>query len=367
MKIYSIYELFEKCYKIFIERYFKKYIFNDNNYVILKNLNLNEELFEEFKKACDFLILLARRCDVKILIQINPQLLELLQLGELKYYKKYVLLNNSNNSFSLKRIQNGINNNSNNSFNLKRIQRQKRSDINENKIIESDFFKQLLENNGIFDHKHFNKVKEFYILFWKPNPDIFTNHIDYSWDNFKERLRFQLPNSPYSFNSFDEFMTEENIQINTYPFIEFIIKYLKYSDEYRMRFTTLTCGSYTYIGSIYINIFNKRSILDPFNAHTCFQTIDVNIKLSDRYPVIYHALFCERRNQVVNNPNESGRVNGRGRGQNESGNGNGNGNGRGSGRENNERGIVNNKSCRYSIEKLNKLIIDSINQGFNIA
>ena len=395
--------IFEKCYKIFIERYFKKYIFNDNNYVILKNLNLNEELFEEFKKACDFLILLARRCDVKILIQINPQLLELLQLGELKYYKKYVLLNNSNNSFSLKRIQNGINNNSNNlnsfslkriqnginnnsnnSFNLKRIQRQKRSDINENKIIESDFFKQLLENNGIFDHKHFNKVKEFYILFWKPNPDIFTNHIDYSWDNFKERLRFQLPNSPYSFNSFDEFMTEENIQINTYPFIEFIIKYLKYSDEYRMRFTTLTCGSYTYIGSIYINIFNKRSILDPFNAHTCFQTIDVNIKLSDRYPVIYHALFCERRNQVVNNPNESGRVNGRGRGQNESGNGNGNGNGRGSvrnesgngngngngrgsGRENNERGIVNNKSCRYSIEKLNKLIIDSINQGFNIA
>jgi uncharacterized protein YjbI with pentapeptide repeats len=386
--------IFEKCYKIFLERYFKKYNFNENYYVILKNLN--EELFEEFKKACVFMIFFAKKGGVKILIQINPQLLELLQLGELKYYKKYVLLNNSNNSFSLKRLKEGINEGIN--------------EINENKIIESDFFNQLLENNGIFDYKHLDKVKEFYRLFWKPNPDIFTNHIDYSWDNFKERLRFQLPNSPYSFNSFDEFMTEENIQINTYPFIEFIIKYLKYSDEYRMRFTTLTCGSYTYTGPIYIKIFNKRSILDPFNAHTCFQTIDVNINLLDRYPVIYHELFCKRRNQVVNNPNESGRVNGRGSVRNESGNesgrvnvresvrnesrnqivnnrngrvNNGNGservnnqnesgrvnNGNGSERVNNqnERGIVNNKSCIYLIEKLNNLIIDSINQGFNIA
>jgi len=404
--------IFEKCYKIFIERYFIEYNFNENNYVILKDLN--EELFEEFKKACEFMILLARRGGVKILIQINPQLLELLQLGKLKYYKKYVLLNNSNNSFSLKRIQNGINNYSNESFNLKRIHRQKRFELNNNsknsfnleriqrqkrsEINESNLIEPILENNKILSAEHFNKVKEFYILFWKTNPDVFTNHIDYSWDNFKERLRFQLPNSHLdSFNSFDEFMTEENAQINTYPFIELILDYLKYSDEYRMRFTTLTCGSYTYTGHIYIKIFNNHSILDPFNAHTCSQTIDVNIKLSDSYPVLYHELFCERSNQVVNNqnesgngngrvnnPNESGRVNGRGSNQNERENENGRGsnpnervnpivnnviesNESRRGSNPNEHGRVNNKSCRYLIEKLDKLILMAISQGFNIA
>jgi uncharacterized protein YjbI with pentapeptide repeats len=441
--------IFDKCNKIFIERYFKEYSFEEKNYQILKNLN--KELFEEFKKACIFIIFLAKKVQkilyilhrikegAKILIQINPQLLELLQLGELKYYKKYVNLpNNSNNhlnSSSLTRIQNEINNNSNNLSNLKRIQIQQRYDINENKIIESDFFKQLLQNNSIFDYKHLNKVKEFYRLFWEANPDIFTNHIDYSWDNFEKRLNFQLPNSNI-FISYDDFMVEENAQINTYPFIELILKYLKYSDEYRMRFTTVSCSSYTYSGPIYIKIINVSRILDPFNAHTCFQTIDVNIKLSDRYPVIYHKLFCEHRNQVVNNQNESrsghgrvseiennrngsgrvnnrsGRVNngnggvnnnesgranniennGRGRGsvQNERGNpivsnesgranniennGRGNGNGRRSGQNergnpivSNESGRGNGRSCKYSIEKLDKLMRDAIIQGFTFA
>ena len=376
--------IFDKCNKIFIERYFKEYSFEENNYQILKNLN--DELFEEFKKACIFMIFFAKKAEniikikeaVKILIKINPQLLELLQLGELKYYKK--LLNNSNNSFSLKRIKEGINDpfNSNNrlnsfslkriqnevnnitgsSFNLKRIQRQKRYNINENKIIESDFFKQLLENNGIFDLKHFGKVKEFYILFWKANPTIFTNHVDYSWDNFKQRLLFQLPNSGISI-SFDELMKAEYSEINTYPFIKLILDYLKYSDEYRMRFTTLSCSSYTYSGNIYIQIYNRNSILDPFNAHTCFQTIDVNINLSDRYPKLYNLLFCESKNREENvrgnrNENESGRGN---RNENESGRGN---------RNENESGRGN-PNCRYSIEKLDILIRHSINQGFNIA
>jgi uncharacterized protein YjbI with pentapeptide repeats len=439
--------IFDKCNKIFIERYFKEYSFEEKNYQILKNLN--KELFEEFKKACIFIIFLAKKVQkilyilrrikegAKIQIQINPQLLELLQLGELKYYKKYVNLpNNSNNhlnSSSLTRIQNEINNNSNNSSNLKRIQIQQRYDINENKIIESDFFKQLLQNNSIFDYKHLNKVKEFYRLFWEANPDIFTNHIDYSWDNFEKRLRFQLPNSNI-FISYDDFMVEENAQINTYPFIELILKYLKYSDEYRIRFTTVSCSSYTYSGPIYIKIINVSRILDPFNARTCFQAINVNIKLSDRYPVIYHKLFCEHRNQVVNNQNESrsghgrvserenngngsGRVNngnggvnnngnggvnnnesgrannienngrGNGSGQNERGNpivsnesgranniennGRGNRNGRGSGQNergnpivSNESGRGNGRSCKYSIEKLDKLMRDAIIQGF---
>ncbi len=411
--------IFDKCNKIFIERYFKEYSFEENNYQILKNLN--KELFEEFKKACIFMIFFAKKIQeiiysmryikegVKILIQINPQLLELLQLGELKYYKKYIL-NNSNssfslkriqrqkrynindpfnsnnrlNSFSLKRIQNEVNNIPGSPFNLKRIQRQKRYNINENKIIESDFIKKLLENNGILDYKHFNKLKEFYRLFWQVNPTIFTNHIDYSWDNFQQRLRFKLPNSDI-FISFDDFKEKEYSEINTYPFIELILDYLQESDEYRMRFTTFSCSSYTYSGPIHIKIFNKRSILDPFNAHTCFQTIYVNIKLSDSYPVLYHELFCESGNREENrsrrvNERVNERENERGRGNvNERGRGNVNERGRGNVNER-ERGNVNerergngnergnqNQNCRYSIEKLDILIRHSINQGFNIA
>jgi uncharacterized protein YjbI with pentapeptide repeats len=355
--------IFEKSYKIFLERYFKEYKFDEIYYVILKDLN--EELFEEFKKACEFMILLAKRGRVKILIQINPQLLNVLSI---KRNNRTYFINNS--------------------------------------------YKLFFTHNAICNFDHYDKVKKFYSVFWEINPNVFTNHIDYSWDNFKERLRFQLPNSHLdSFNSFDEFMTEENAQINTYPFIELILDYLKYSDEYRMRFTTLTCGSYTYTGHIYIKIFNNHSILDPFNAHTCSQTIDVNIKLSDRYPVVYHELFCERSNQVVNNQNESGNGNGRVNNPNESGRVNGRVNGRGSnqnervnpivnnviesnesrrgsnpnervnpivnnviesnesrrGSNPNEHGRVNNKSCRYLIEKLDKLILMAISQGFNIA
>jgi hypothetical protein len=420
--------IFEKCHKIFLERYFKEYIFDENYYVILKDLN--EELFEEFKKACEFMIFLAKKGDVKILIQINPQVLESLELGTSKYYKKYVLLNNSNNSFSLKRIKNGINdpfnsnnklnsvslkriqnelnNNSNNSFNLKRIQRQKRYDINENEINESDLFKKLFENNIILDHKHFNKVKEFYKKFWKNNPTVFTNHIDYSWDNFKERLRFKLPKSDI-FISFDELMKKENIQINAYPFIELILDYLQYSDEYRMRFTTLTCGSYTYTGTILLKVINNNFFKEPFNAHTCFNNIEIYINLLDLRPKLYDLLFCQSKNNNVKNKsgnsldNANGNENGNGPHVNENGNGphvneNGNGphvngnvngnrphvNGNVNGNRPHVNGNVNGNRphvngnvnvngnrprnvCNYSIEKLYKFIRKTIDDGFNIA
>ena len=147
-------------------------------------------------------------------------------------------------------------------------------------------------------------------MFWKGNPYVFTNHIDYSWDNFKERLRFQLPNS-VNFISFDELMEEKNIEINAYPFIELILKYLKYSDEYRMRFTTLICGSYTYTGPIYIVIYNKNKdeIISSLFPHTCYQTIDVFIDLNEKN--LYSDEFCKngRENEnhvqrVNNSPNK---------------------------------------------------------------
>jgi len=354
--------IFEKCYKIFIKRYFIEYNFGGNYYVILKDLN--EKLFEEFKKACEFMILLAKKKNgnVKILIKINPDLLKLLELGNGNR-------NNSNNQFSLKRIQrqerNENGNNSNNQFSLKRIERQRRNEINESLI---------LENSRIFNAKHFDKVEEFYRLFWKINPNIFTNHIDYSWDNFKERLRFKLPNSEL-YISFDKFMTQENAQINAYPFIKLILDYLQESDEYRMRFTTLVCGTYTYTGPIYIIIHNrnKDEIISSLFPHTCFQTIDVFIDLNEKN--LYSDELCENANANVSgrenvrgNSNVSGRENVRGNSNvsgRENGNGNGNGRERGRGRNGNGNGNsvprVNNspnKKCKFSIIKLNEKIED---------
>ena len=106
-------------------------------------------------------------------------------------------------------------------------------------------------------------------------------------------------------------MTEENIQINAYPFIELILNYLQESDEYRMRFTTLTCSSYTYTGFIYIVIYNKNKneIISSLFPHTCYQTIDVFIDLNEKN--LYSDEFCkngrenENRVQRVNNsPNK---------------------------------------------------------------
>ncbi|MBM3590916.1 MAG: pentapeptide repeat-containing protein, partial [Alphaproteobacteria bacterium] len=75
--------IFQKCYEAFMERYFYPYEAEDNsNYVVLKDLT--DEKFEEFRKACAFMILLAKKIKnqsgqpFQILIPINFLLFQVL-------------------------------------------------------------------------------------------------------------------------------------------------------------------------------------------------------------------------------------------------------------------------------------------------
>jgi hypothetical protein len=143
----------------------------------------------------------------------------------------------------------------------------------------------FLHSQNFSKMEQFIQMKEFITKYWKKNPTIFTNKIDYSYEAFIERLRFKLPAQTEHIN-IKTFETKEFEKYNTYPLIQLLLAYLKHSNEYRMTFTTFTCGSYTYDGIIKIFISNKSihnlnppRIIPPFAAHTCFHYIDVNIDL----------------------------------------------------------------------------------------
>ena len=247
--------IFDKCYTIFIRRYFEEYNYEENDYIILKDLT--PELLEEFEKACEFMINLAIKGGTKIFIKMNHKLLELLKLLSVP-------------------------------------------ESNSNKIFKNKSNQQILDVNNIFSIDHYKKVQMFYNKYWiVVNLSIFTNHIDYSWDEFVKRLKIFLPGQQISC-TYENFMKSNNEEINTYPFIQFIFEYLHYSDECRMRFTTFTCGSYTYYGRIYIKIINQPNQLQPI-AHTCAQTLDVFINLENSYPKIFRSLFSECKNSNSKN------------------------------------------------------------------
>ena len=348
--------VFQKCYEVFRERYFE-WDKDIVNYFILKDLN--PELFKEFEKACHFMILLAKKAQVKILLPIHNLLLRLLlsdkppdtffenknsflenensifvkknngTYSELNRFKlnafiedplAYIVLennevkrlgknngnvkpaaasvgaqvvastlgpnnnngNNGNNRGNNNNNGNNIGNNNNNGNNTlsggKRLNNYNKS--NQSKLMLGMF----LHSQHFSTMKHFIQMKDFITKNWKPNPTIFTNKIDYSYEAFIKRLKFKLPGQ--NFITFKEFEREEYEMYNTYPLIQLILEYLKHSDKYRMTFTTFTCGSYTYDGiiKIFINYtkihnLNPPSSTPPFIAHTCFHYIDVNIDL----------------------------------------------------------------------------------------
>jgi hypothetical protein len=372
--------VFQKCYEVFRERYFE-WDKDSVNYFILKDLS--PELFEEFEKACRFMILLAKKAGVKILLPIHNLLLRLLlsdkhrdtffenknsflenensifvkksngTYSEVNRFKLntfiedplgYTVLENSeverlgkNNRENVKPTaasvgaqavastpdltnnnrnnginpgnnginpgnngnnpgntgnnpgnnginpgNNGINlgNNNNNSLSGgKRLNNYNKS--NQSKLMLGMF----LYSQHFSTMEHFIQMKDFITKYWKPNPTIFTNKIDYSYEAFIKRLRFRLPDQTKQIN-IETFETKEFERYNTYPLIQLLLAYLKHSNEYRMTFTTFTCGSYTYDGIIKIFIFNMSihnlnppRAIPPFIAHTCFHYIDVNIDL----------------------------------------------------------------------------------------
>ena len=85
--------IFQKCYEVFRERYFECDK-DTGEFFILKDLS--SELFKEFEKACEFMILLAKKGDVKILLPFDKSVLRLL----LSDKDHYTFFENKNNIFT---------------------------------------------------------------------------------------------------------------------------------------------------------------------------------------------------------------------------------------------------------------------------
>ena len=321
--------IFQKCYEAFMERYFYPYEAEDNsNYVVLKDLTDKE--FEEFKKACEFMILLAKKVKnqlgqpFQILIPINFLLFQVLifeenpetffELGNKnKFFGKrengrysnqhklnnpfnYIAknrINNNKNTFSIQRIQeekyynnynnqnnnNQNNNNQNNNNNKQSTIAQPDTNQNSKKFnaFSEDeqkklMFLMLLKKNHISKRKQYETMKKFIDEIFKPNKDMFTTSIDYSYDAFVKRLKFKLSSESHNRN-LESF---ESLEIASNPLIKLLLDYIKVSDEYRMVMTAYVCGSYCYTGDIKISIFENPSKF-PFQSHTCSKELWVYV------------------------------------------------------------------------------------------
>ena len=346
--------IFQKCYEVFMERYFYPYETEDNsNYVVLKDLS--DEQFEEFKKACKFMISLAEkikgqlRQPFQILIPIHPLLFQVLifegnnpetffELGNKnKFFGKrengsysnqhklnnpfnYIAknrINNYQNNFSIQRMheekynnnqnsshefiaKNRINNNENN-FSIQRIYEGKYK--NNNPIKLNDFskdeqkklmFLMLLEQNRIYRKSHYEIMKRFVDKIFKPNKDSFTTSIDYSYDAFVKRLKFKLNDESENLN----LKSFEPLKIASNPLIKLLLDYIEVSDEYRMVMTAYVCGSFCYTGDIKISIYTNPSKF-PFQSHTCFK--DLHVFIRPLYPRAFKLLKENNPNNINNN------------------------------------------------------------------
>ena len=283
--------IFQKCYDVFMERYFTSYETDDNsNYVVLKDLN--DEIFDEFKKACEFMILLAKKvinslqeCNpeldsesFKILIPINSLLFDVLMFQGNP--ETFFNITNKNNFFGKK--ENGSysknhkltnpyinfipNNNLNNNNNNKKF-----NNVSEEKQ-QKLMFLMLLTDNHILKRKQYNTMKKFIDEIYKPNKIFFTTYIDYNYDAFIKRLKFIISDSSGSLN----FASFVSLPIASNPLIKLLLDYIRESDDYRKVMTAYICGSYCYNGNINIYIFESHSNI-PFQSHTCSKQLDIFI------------------------------------------------------------------------------------------
>lgn len=101
--------IFQKCYEVFRERYFE-WDKDTVKFFILKYLS--PKLFKEFEKACQFMILLAKKAKVKILLPIHNLLLRLLLSDKphdtfFKNIERF--LENENSIFAKKKMEHIVN------------------------------------------------------------------------------------------------------------------------------------------------------------------------------------------------------------------------------------------------------------------
>jgi hypothetical protein len=155
-------------------------------------------------------------------------------------------------------------------------------------------FLMLLKQNHIHKRKHYEIMKKFIDEIFKPNKDMFTTHIDYSYEAFVKRLKFKLTSESRNRNleSFQRLEIERN------PLIQLLLEYIKVSDEYRMVMTAYVCGSFCYTGYMKILIIIAPSKF-PFQSHTCSKELHVFIR--PLYPRAFKLLKENNPNNINNN------------------------------------------------------------------
>ena len=262
-----VYDLF---YKSFINKFFK--FFEDEDYMLIKDTNIDKDSFFEATKK---LIILAEKAEVKILINLNNDVKQLISFTT-EEYKKFVNNNGLKNKLK-KKISNkeyNLTKQSNldiigyDTSNVKLIENNNESKkLNLKNSVHESIYLWILDFRK---RKQFNLLLEWYEEFWDDN--LFTTKISFEYDDFKKRIKIIKPgntsdkgiNIPNNINT--------NNLINYYPNLKILLSYIKKSDENREKINAWITGS-RYSNAL-LKIFIQNTEMDtPYKVATCFNYI----------------------------------------------------------------------------------------------
>jgi len=264
-----VYDLF---YKSFINKFFK--FSEDEDYMLIKDTNIDKDLFFQ---ATEKLIILAKKAEVKILINLNNDVKQLISFTT-EEYKKFVNNNGlknklkkkiSNNEYNLTK-QSNLEIIGYDTSNVKLIENNNESNkLNLKNSVHESIYLWILDFRK---RKQFNLLLEWYKKFWDDN--LFTTKISFAYDDFKKRIKIIKPgntsdkgiNIPNNINT--------NNLINNNPNLKILLSYIKKSDENREKINAWITGS-RYSNAL-LKIFIENTEMDtPYKVVTCFNYINV--------------------------------------------------------------------------------------------
>ena len=268
--------VFDLFYKTYINKFFTIKDIKEN---ILNLQSSTNEKFVRFIDATNKLIILAKNADVKIYMNINDILLNLListnsieeiNLNKKNMYNKNKTLNNNtrksaflNNNSTISNVI--VNNNKKWEKNFSAI-----TNNNEKKEV---YLRRYLKQVGFTSYKQFKIMQNVIGYYWDPN--LFTNKLSFSKEDFLKRIKIIKPgnlsdkaiNIPTNFNT--------NNFVNAYPNLKILLKYINQTDDiYRKKFNKWLTGSEYSNATLKLFVHNSQNN-SPYSVHTCFNYIDI--------------------------------------------------------------------------------------------
>ena len=305
-----VYDIF---YKSFINKFF---VDEDSDKIFI---NIKEDIDknkEEFFKATEKLIILANKGQVKILINLNDDVISLFSASN---YRNIITQNknknNKNNKKTIKSYQfigeNGnvkyVTYNLTKQNNLNTIGVDKKNylinenvqsqNVNQSNLSNKEYESIYLHEIGFRKRSQFNLLKEWYDNFW--DKYLFVTKISFEFEDFRKRIKIILPgntsnkaiNMPNNIN-FNKIVNDNSNNkknsvnadqkcntllscIKQHPNLIPLLSCIKESNEHRKKINAWITGSEFSNAILKIFVENKTIEGIPYRAQTCFNYMTV--------------------------------------------------------------------------------------------